>query len=68
MAISHGEAMSDPTTEEDEAALAGKVDKYRERMAARVAEIKGALMKWLEPRDSEADSVSITTTLLARST
>jgi hypothetical protein len=35
------------------------VAKYRERRAARVAEIKGALTNWLEPRDSEADSVSV---------
>ena len=51
--------MSDPT-KPDEAALAA----YRQRAAARVAEIKAAILKWLEPRDSVADSVSITRALL----
>ena len=36
-----------------------KVEKFRERSAARVAEIKGALLKWLEPHDGPADNVSI---------
>ncbi len=45
-------------------ALDAKVENYRQRSAARVAEIKGALMKWLEPRESEADSVCITRALL----
>jgi hypothetical protein len=57
---SHGDAMSDPTTKIDEAALVA----YRQRAAARVAEIKGAIMAWLEPRDSEADSVCVTRALL----
>jgi hypothetical protein len=52
--------MTDTT---DEAALDAKVKKYRERMAARVAEIKGAIMAWLKPRDSLDDSVCITTAL-----
>ena len=51
--------MSDPT-KIDEAALAA----YRQRAAARVAEIKAAILKWLQPRDSIADSVSITSALL----
>ena len=48
---------------DDEAALDAKVKKYRERMVARVAEIKGAIMAWLKPRDSVADSVCITRAL-----
>ena len=52
--------MTDTT---DKAALAAKAEKYRERMAARVAEIKGAIMAWLEPRDSVGDSVCITRAL-----
>jgi hypothetical protein len=53
--------MSDPTTNKnDEAAVAA----FRQRMAAKVAEIKGALLKWLEPRESEADGVCITNALL----
>jgi len=55
--------MTDTTDTDDEAALDAKVEKYRERMAARVAEIKGAIMAWLKPRDSEADSVCITRAL-----
>jgi hypothetical protein len=38
--------------------------KFRERSAARVAEIKAAILKWLEPRDNVADSVSVTIALL----
>ena len=56
--------MSDPTTKDDEAASAANLEKFRERSAARVAEIKGAIMKWLGPRDSVADSVCITNALL----
>ena len=56
--------MTDANDKHDQAALNAKVEKFRERSAARVAEIKGALMKWLEPRDSEVDSVSITRALL----
>ena len=56
--------MDDANDEDDKAALNAKVEKYRERMAAKVAEIKGALMNWLEPRDSVADSVCITNALL----
>src|SRR5271169_3668734 len=52
MPISNGEAMSDLTTEDDEKALASNVEKLRHRMAAREAEIKRALMTWLEPRES----------------
>ena len=52
--------MNDTT---DKAALDAKVEKYRERMAARTAEIKGAIMAWLKPRDSVADNVSITSAL-----
>ena len=56
--------MNDTDDQDDQAAVDAKVEKFRERSAARVAEIKGALMKWLEPRDSAADSVSITRALL----
>jgi hypothetical protein len=56
--------MNDSPAEDDEAALAAKVANYRKRMAARVAEIKGAIMAWLKPRDSEADSVCITNAFL----
>ena len=56
--------MSDATDKDDKAGLDAKVEKYRERMATKVAEIKGALMNWLEPRDSVADSVCITNALL----
>ena len=56
--------MNDANDKDDKAALDAKVEKYRERMAAKVAEIKGALMNWLEPRDSVADSVCITNALL----
>jgi hypothetical protein len=49
--------MSNPTTKGDAATL-DAAQKYRQRAAARVAEIKGALLKWLEPRDSH--SVCIT--------
>ena len=41
-----------------------KLKQYRQRSAARVAEIKGALMKWLEPRETEADAVCMTRALL----
>jgi hypothetical protein len=40
------------------------LEKFRERMAAKIAEIKGAFMRWLEPRDSEANGVCITKALL----
>jgi len=53
--------MTDPTSKDEEAA---KVDRFRQRMAAKVAEIQGALMTWLRPRDSEADNVCITNALL----
>ena len=56
--------MNDPTDKEDQAVLDAKVEKFRERSTARVAEIKGALMKWLETRESEADGVCITRALL----
>ncbi len=55
--------MNDTTDTDDEAALDAKVEKYRERMAARVAEIKDAIMAWLTPGDSEADNVCITRAL-----
>jgi hypothetical protein len=55
--------MNDKTDTTDEAALDAKVKKYRERMAARTAEIKGAIMAWLKPRDSVDDSVCITKAL-----
>jgi hypothetical protein len=50
--------MSYPT-KIDEPALAA----YRQRVAAKVAEIKGAILKWLEPRDNVGDSVCITNAL-----
>ena len=56
--------MTDASDKDDKAALDAKVEKYRERAAAKVAEIKGALMTWLEPSDTIADSVCITNALL----
>ncbi len=56
--------MTDANDKDDQAAFDAKLDKYRERSAARVAEIKSALMKWLEPRETEADAVCITRALL----
>jgi hypothetical protein len=56
--------MSDPTAKDDEAAFAASADKLRQRMTAKVAEIKGAIVTWLQPRDNEADGVCITTALL----
>ena len=56
--------MSDATYKDEKAALDAKVEKYRERSAVRVAEIKSALMNWLEPSDTIADSVCITNALL----
>jgi hypothetical protein len=41
-----------------------RLRKYRERTAARVTEIKGAIARWIEPHDNPADSVSITSALL----
>ena len=52
--------MNDTT---DKAALDAEVKIYRERMAASDAEIKDAIMAWLKPRDSVADSVCITRAL-----
>jgi hypothetical protein len=56
--------MSDATDKDEKAALDAKVEKFRQRSAAREAEIKGALMKWLEPRENVADSVCVTIALL----
>ena len=56
--------MTDANDKDDQATLDTKVEKFRQRAAARVAEIKGALIKWLEPRDNPADSVCITRALL----
>jgi hypothetical protein len=56
--------MSDAIDKDEKAALDAKVEKYRERSAARVAEIKGALINWLEPSDTIADSVYATNALL----
>ena len=56
--------MSDPTNKDDKAALASNVGKYRQRMAAEVAEIKGATLKWLEPRETLTNGVCITSALL----
>jgi hypothetical protein len=52
--------VSDATDKGEKAALDAKVEKFRQRSAAREAEIKAALMNWLEPRDNVADSVCIT--------
>lgn len=52
--------MSDATDKNEKAALDAKVEKFRQRSVAREAQIKASLMKWLEPRDDAADSVSIT--------
>jgi hypothetical protein len=56
--------MTDATDEDEKADLAANVEKLRARMAARKAEIKGALTKWLEPRDNISDSVCVTSALL----
>jgi hypothetical protein len=56
--------MTDANDKDDQADLDAKVAKFRERSAARVAEIKSALMNWLEPSDTVADSVCITDALL----
>ncbi|HZZ25710.1 MAG TPA: hypothetical protein VFE60_25540 [Roseiarcus sp.] len=56
--------MSDAHEKDDEADLAAKVEKFRERSAARVAEIKVALMAWLEPRADPADTVCVMNALL----
>jgi Skp family chaperone for outer membrane proteins len=40
--------MSDATKNEKEAALDEKVKKFRERMRAREAEIKGAIARWIQ--------------------
>lgn len=52
------------TTKDDDPAFAAKLQQYRQRAAGRVAEIKGAILAWLKPHDSEADNVSITRALL----
>jgi hypothetical protein len=57
-------AVSDASDKDKQADLDARVEKFRERSAARVAEIKGALMTWLEPSDTIADSVCITNALL----
>jgi hypothetical protein len=49
---------------DNDTVLDAKVEKYRERMAAKVAEIKDAILAWLNPRDSEVDSVCLTKALL----
>ena len=56
--------MSDTTYKDEKAALDAKVEKYRQRSAVRVAEIKSALINWLEPSDTIADSVCTTNALL----
>ena len=56
--------MTDASDKDEQADLDAKVEKFRERSAARVAEIKGALMTWLEPSDTRADTVCITNALL----
>jgi hypothetical protein len=56
--------MSDVSDKDEKAAFDAKVEKFRQRSAARETEINGALMKWLEPRDNVADSVCITRVLL----
>jgi hypothetical protein len=56
--------MSDTTTKDDDAASAANVEKVCQRMAAQVAAIKATLVKWLEPRDNEADGICLTNALL----
>jgi hypothetical protein len=56
--------MSDATDKDEKADLDAKVEKFRQRSATRKAEIKAALMNWLEPRDNIPDSVCITSVLL----
>jgi hypothetical protein len=57
---SHGDAMSDPSSKDDDAALAA----YRQRSATREAEIKSAILTWLGTRDNPGDYVSVTRALL----
>ena len=40
--------MSDPTSKDDDPAFAAKLEEYRQRAAARVAEIRGAILAWLK--------------------
>jgi len=56
--------MADDPIKLEKTDLDAKVKDYRERMKARVAAIKSALVVWLEPRDNVADSVCITRALL----
>ena len=56
--------MSDATDKDEKAALDANVEKLRQRAVAKEAEIKDALLKWLEPRDNVPDSVCVTSTLL----
>ena len=55
--------MSDPTQKDDDPVFAAKLANYRQRSAAREAEIKSAILAWLAPRDNAADDVSITRAL-----
>jgi len=50
-------------TKNDDPAFAAKLEQYRQRAAAHEAEIKGAILAWLKPRDSVAYNVSITRAL-----
>jgi hypothetical protein len=56
--------MTNASSEDEKADLDAKVEKFRQRTAAREAEIKAELMKWLGPRDNVPDSVSMTRVLM----
>ena len=49
---------------DDDPASAAKLKQYRQRAGRHEAEIKEAILKWLKPRENEADNVSITRALL----
>ena len=43
--------------------IAAKIERFRQRCAAREAEIKNEILLWLEPRDHPGDYVSVTRAL-----
>jgi hypothetical protein len=52
--------MPNPTSNDQDAELAANVEKLRQRLAAKVAKIKAALVIWLKAHDNEDDSVCVT--------
>jgi hypothetical protein len=55
--------MSDAKSRTDDPAFAAKLERFRDLQSARGAEIKAALAKWIEPRDTVADAVCSTRAL-----